>query len=341
VSGFTYAPTPGGEHVIAYTPVPLAEWALILEEPWENVASPLLDISMAAPLALAPALVVALIGLWFGARSVILPLRELERQAIRISGGETGTGFPSVRGIGEIRQLQRTLREMADRVTAANRALRGYIGRITEAQEEERQRISRELHDETVQQLIVLDQRLQLLDADLREHGHIERGQLTDLRDAAGKTIRGIRRLSRGLRPDYLEDLGLSAALGVLAGEAQAAYGTPTAFEAQGTAYRLSPETELAVYRVAQEALSNMGRHASARQVQVRLSFDASALRLSVCDDGGGFDMPEDVEELGKKGHWGLIGMRERAGSVGGRLDVVSAPGRGTRIELTVAPQGR
>jgi len=140
----------------------------------------------------------------------------------------------------------------------------------------------------------------------------------------------------RALRPIYLEDLGLLPALEMLTHDLEKSAGLRATFTSDGAAARLTPEREIAAYRCAQEALSNVARHAEARTVHVSATFGASEFVLRVQDDGKGFSAPERVSDLAAAGHYGLMGMQERAELIGGRLSIQSAPGSGTTVELRV-----
>ncbi len=338
--GFVYRPGSDGEHVVAYSPIEHLGWALVLEEPWESVASPLLDLSLAAPLALIPALIVTLVALWFGARQVIEPLRQLEQRARRVAAGDFDAVAEPLEGIAEIRQLQQTLAWMTRRLQAAQQALQGYIGAITRAQEDERRRLARELHDETIQELIALDHRVQFLsmESDNDQGGDYAR-ELQALHHAIQHAIQGVRRTTRALRPIYLEDLGLAPAVEMLTKDIEAEVGIPVRFSLEGTPRRLDPEVELALYRIVQEALNNIARHARATQVEVRLDFEASRVIATIQDDGVGFELPRGSTSLATLGHYGMIGMQERADLVGGRLEINSVPGEGTTVTVSVPIQ--
>lgn len=333
-TGSSYLPAQDGEHVVAFSPVLPPGWALVLEEPWEAVASPILNISLVAPLTLIPVLLVALVGLWFGARQVVGPLQRLELKAQILTKGEFDAVREPVGGIAEIQHLQETLVLMSQRILAAQNALRGYIRTMTRTQEDERRRLARELHDETIQDLIALGQQIQMLQADLRGQGMNDVEGLQDLQRATQEAIQGIRRLSRGLRPVYLEDLGLAPALEMLARDAQADLEIPVTFDVHGDVCRLGADIELALYRIVQEALSNAARHAQARHVWLELLFDEDGLRITVRDDGAGFHPPEEWSELARQGHYGLIGIYERSVLIGARLRLDSSPGEGARISI-------
>ena len=146
-------------------------------------------------------------------------------------------------------------------------------------------------------------------------------------------TLADVRRVIRALRPIYLEDLGLAPALEMLTQTLSTRAGLAITFAVEGEVGRLTPERELALYRIVQEALNNVVKHAPARQAQVQLHY-AATLRVSITDDGRGFIIPERVEALTELGHFGLVGMRERAELIGAELTVQSTPGHGAAIEL-------
>jgi signal transduction histidine kinase len=142
-----------------------------------------------------------------------------------------------------------------------------------------------------------------------------------------------VRRFSRALRPLYLEDLGLAPALELLAKE------SAVGFTLVGVPRRVKPDVELALYRIAQESLSNARRHAHATQVEVTLVFGHDQVRLTISDDGAGFKLPASLTALARNGHFGLMSMQERAQLVGARLELDTARDQGTSITVT-APAG-
>jgi two-component system, NarL family, sensor histidine kinase UhpB len=146
-----------------------------------------------------------------------------------------------------------------------------------------------------------------------------------------------VRRVIHDLRPIYLEDLGLAPAIEMLTQSLPQADRLAATCTIEGETRRLAPEHELAVYRIVQEALNNVVKHARAQHVQVHLRF-SDALVVSIHDDGVGFAMPDRVDALTERGHFGLIGMRERAELIGARLVIHSSPGQGTTVELTAPP---
>ncbi|HWR64813.1 MAG TPA: ATP-binding protein [Bellilinea sp.] len=333
-SGVNSVPSHHGDLVTAFSYIPQAGWALVLEENWEEIATPFLSTTQSAPLILVPLLVLALVALLFGARQIVQPLQKLEVKAASLARGDFEGLREPVGGIAEIRNLQNALSGTAEDLESAQDALRSYIGAITDGVEKERRGLARELHDDTLQALIALNQRLQLArdSADTPE----ERASIDQLGQMTEQTITNLRRMVRGLRPIYLEDLGLTAALEMLAKETSATGGLEVAYSTSGEPQRLAPEVELALYRMAQEALTNARKHADAQRVQLTVNFTPESVGFSVQDDGVGFVVPETPDEFAHQGHFGLLGLAERAELIGAILRVESQPGQGTRVQVTL-----
>jgi signal transduction histidine kinase len=328
-SGAQYVQMANAEHVVAYSPIPKTGWAVITEEEWGHVISPSLQLTQLAPLVFVPIFILALIALWFGAKQVIQPLQKLEAKAVALALGDFESIHEAVGGISEVQQLQKELAEMSRKVQAAQTGLHDYIGVITTAQEEERLRLARELHDETIQSVIALKQRTQLAQKARAKE------TLQELETLAEQTIENLRRIIRGLRPIYLEDLGLATALEMLARETQS---VQVNFQCRGQEKRLKPEEELALYRIVQEALNNVARHAQASGANLNINFGVNEVKLEVVDNGVGFKTPASPTDFAHNGHFGLLGMRERAELIGGKFDVESRMGSGTRISVRLSP---
>lgn len=333
-SGTTFRLVGNSEHVVAYAPISPVGWALVFEEPWEAVDNPLLRQTQAAPLILIPGLIFALVAIGFGIRQIIQPLRALEHRASELAWGQFDSIEQPVGGVAEIRHLQDQLILMARKVKTAQQNLRGYLNAMTAGQEDERRRIARELHDGAVQALIALDQRAQLVQLAAKSGSPKTPEQLAEVRRMTASLIEEVRRVIRALRPIYLEDLGLLPAIEMLVRDAEAASGAPATFSTRGQPRRLPPAHEIAIYRIVQEALNNAVRYASAHSVQVSAAFDAAEFVVRVQDDGKGFAALERVSDLAASGHYGLMGMQERAELIGARLTIQSSPGAGTTIEL-------
>jgi len=329
-SGIAYIEKNGNEHVLAYSPVPITGWALLSDEAWETVGTPSLQLTQAAPLVLVPAFILALIALWFSARRIIQPLQRLEAKAAALSWGDFEKIKEPVGGISEINQLQYELQEMALKVRSAQAGLRDYIGAITSAQEEERHRLARELHDDTIQAVIALKQRVQLIKKVVKDKKAHQ--SLDELESLSEQTVENLRRLTRALRPIYLEDLGLVTALEMLARETGDNNSISVSFQKSGQERRLAGEVELVLYRIAQEALNNVIRHAEASSAILHIDYDNKKVQLEVSDDGIGFQIPNSPTDFAPSGHFGLLGMYERAELIGAQLKIESTLGGGTRL---------
>jgi signal transduction histidine kinase len=306
--------------------------ATLAAESRAGTSSVALDLTLLAPLVLIAPLFVALAALWFGARQIVQPLQRLEAKASAVAAGDYGPISEPVGGISEVEHLQAVLADMAAKVRASQEGLRDYIGAITSAQEEERLRLARELHDDTIQELIALKQRLQL--AQKGAEGQSPKPTFEELENLVEETIASVRRMTRALRPIYLEDLGLVTALEMLSQETSQQNGLQVEFQRAGREQRLPKDAELALYRIVQQALNNVVRHARARRAVVNVEFLDGEVSIKVSDDGVGFRMPSSPTDLAPEGHFGLLGMRERADLIGARLEVKTETGRGTTVSV-------
>ena len=331
-SGTTYLKQGNAEHVVAYSAISPTGWALVTEEEWEMVASPSLQLTQVAPLVIVPAFILALIALWFVASRIVQPLQKLEAKAAALAWGDFETIQEPVGGISEIQHLQTELTEMSRKVQAAQEGLHDYIGAITAAQEDERTRLARELHDDTIQAVIALKQRVQLAQRTMKDQQGKQ--SLKDLEALAEQTVENLRRLTRALRPIYLEDLGLVTALDMLAREVSQNHNIKVSFQKTGQERRLNREVELSLYRIAQEALSNVAKHSQTAEAQLRITFDQQEIRLDVTDNGVGFDLPKSPTDFASNGHFGLLGIHERVDLIGARLELESAKDKGTQLRV-------
>src|SRR6266487_5036092 len=216
--------------------------------------------------------------------------------------------------------------------------LRDYASLITRVQEEERRRLARELHDDTAQALIALSLGLDGLG---RAIGKLDLPAkdarwLKNLQDMADRTLEGVRRACRDLRPSVLDDLGLRAALEWLS-DSSSSRGIPCAFTCAGFIRPTTPEAEIAIFRIVQEALSNIWRHSQATQASIELRYFPHLLQLTVCDNGKGFSAQQflDISHHSQSG-LGLVGMRERAMLIGATLAINSSSGEGCKVELSL-----
>jgi two-component system NarL family sensor kinase len=220
--------------------------------------------------------------------------------------------------------------------------LRALTHRVVQAQEAERGRVAHELHDTITQTLCGILVHSQTLANGLSTREKVLKAQALRLCDMVGKTVGEVERISRNLRPSVLDNLGLVAGLRSLGLEFTARAGLPVEMDSAPLTAPVAGDTELALYRILQEALRNVEKHAHAGQVTISLSEEREGLLLRIRDDGKGFDpdrppVRREKTLLGKpKGGLGLLGLRERAASVGGSLKIVSARRKGTEIEVWV-----
>ena len=331
-SGALFVKVGNDEHVVAYSPIPTVDWVIIIEESWEKVSNPTLRASQIIPLVLIPALLVSMLAFWFGAAQIVQPLQKLESKASKLAWGEFNEIEQPVGGIAEIRDLQTELTHMAHQLQVAQNSLHGYIGAITLGQEAERLRLARELHDDTIQSLIAIKQRVQL--SRLPKIKGSTPTDLLELETLIEQAIADLRRTTQALRPIYLEDLGLVAVLNVLAQEVKQYSGIQVEFQLTGSEQRLPSEVEMTLYRIAQEALNNAVQHARASLIQLSLDFGPQSLRLEIKDNGKGFDVPKSPAEFAPKGHFGLLGLYERVELIRGKLDITSSPTSGTSLVI-------
>lgn len=268
-------------------------------------------------------------------RLALRPLDALQATVDRVRAGDLGARAPAGRlDDARFARLAETFNQMLDGQAAAAAELRRLSGGILEAQEEERQRVARELHDQSAQSLTMMLVQVRMLE----KAGAIEqaRAHAVELRKLTAQALDEIRRIALELRPKILEDLGLAEALAWRVDELNKAGGVKATLTTSGLERRLPRDVELALYRVGQEALTNVAWHARAATARVAVDRSARAVTLSVADDGQGFDVSAAAERRGL----GISGMRERLALVGGALQIDAAPGRGARVRATVPLKG-
>ncbi len=220
------------------------------------------------------------------------------------------------------------------------RNLRLYVNEVTRAQEGERLRLSREMHDGVLQNLLALGLELEKAIRAERREGRGQTGQLQTIRDEVQRLAREMRAMSHALRPSVLDELGLVPAVQTLLRGMEETRGIKTEMQVIGAESRLGAEMELALFRIVQEALSNVKRHSEASSVHVRIEFGARSLKAVVSDDGKGFQAPKRLSDLASERRLGLTGMEERAKMLGGQVSVESGPGTGTRVTVEIPYAG-
>jgi signal transduction histidine kinase len=258
---------------------------------------------------------------------------EADRRILKTVARQAEVALGNVLLVEELRQRLEEVRE------AQRRLLR--------SREEERARLARDLHDGPIQLLVGLNLQLNLLLGEVEDHLRREgvpslRQELDGVRLEVRHLLSDLRHVCTELRPPMLDALGLGAALRVLAEEWSAQSHVPVALELPAAAGRALPdEVAVNLYRMAQEALTNVAHHAQAQRVTLRLSPSepGSCVVLSVEDDGCGFAVPDQLRTLLTDDHFGLCGIQERVDLIGGELRVSSAPGEGTTVSVAWRPE--
>lgn len=235
---------------------------------------------------------------------------------------------------GKAQAFQHIARDVTDQ-KRMNENLRFYVQQITRAQEEERKRIARELHDDTAQQLIVLSRQLdRLMSAQIPPMQDMT--PLEKISERVDAILDGVRRFSQDLRPSVLDDLGLIPALEWLASDMTEHFNISVGVEIMGTERRFPPEKELILFRIVQEALSNVRKHSGAQRAWVIIEFTDKKTVLTVKDSGKGFQLPERLSDLTGAAKLGLAGMGERVKLLSGELRISSELGKGTTVIVEV-----
>ena len=259
------------------------------------------------------------------------PLTELGKVMKRVRAGERSLRAPLTGVDSQADQLAEAFNMVLEALDEASRL---RASQIIQAQEQERQRIARELHDETSQVLTSLLISLTLLEESVETQEARER--IADTRALAHSTLRAIRNLSIDLRPSALDDLGLLPALRWYVKEYQKKCSIDVEFHATGFKERLPAEMETALYRIVQECLTNTAKHANANRVTITLKEETDKVYARITDDGEGFDYEALLKTPGQERGLGLAGMNERAVLLNGTLNIHSTSGRGTIIEVSI-----
>ena len=351
-----------GRAVVTTAAVNNAPWVVLARVP----ASEVLGATGAFPTWLAGIILAALgagaLLAWGAARSIAKPVVLLTGAAENIAAGDLSAPIPQT-GEDEVGRLAKALEKMREAlagligaVATANAELEkrvidrtaqlahvneqlrdreAALGRLYEkvvsAQEDERKRIARELHDDTSQSLAVL---VMALDAAVTALRAGIPPRLEEAKALAVRTIEEVHRMILDLRPSVLDDLGLQSAIRWYAERHLVSRGLSVRCELEAEDRRFPAAFETALFRVCQEAMSNIARHAQAETVLVQLSEAEGVIRIEIEDDGRGFD-PGNVSHAERR-HFGLMGIEERVEILGGKVRIISAPGQGTRIQLEV-----
>jgi signal transduction histidine kinase len=357
----TFSDPSGADRTLVAVPIamPGEDWAVVVSTPETMEFGPNQALIERALIALGAALLAALVMALFFGEWIARPFRQLAAQAHALSSGGVVASMEQS-GPSDAADLSRTIREMADRLRSQVRdtesareeiarqaeRLRDLLRRTVRLQEDERRRIASDIHD-AVSPLITgalyQTQAVRLAttnghngnhsngvhkdDSESNANGDAMTTGLQEVSDLLERAMRELHDVIFDLRPPDLDDIGIVAALQRHVDQVNRS-GLRTTLEVVGDERRLPPEVRLAIYRIVQEALHNSMRHARADDAIVRIEWMAEKLRVTVQDDGSGFE----VDNSGRPTGLGLMSMRERAWSIGAQLDIVSRPGSGTAV---------
>ena len=241
---------------------------------------------------------------------------------------------------GEIKGFQHIARDVTEE-SQLHENMRFYVQQVIRAQEDERKRLARDLHDDVAPSLLILIQRLDAITSSTKPRlSSSLKNELEDLHNQVTEALENLRRYAQDLRPGIIDDLGLVAALEWMAENLARDYGIDTKTEVIGVERDLPDEVQLLLFRIAQEALTNIRRHAEASKAWITLEFGDDKTVLTIKDNGKGFKLPQRTGDLASVGKLGILGMHERARLLGGSLKIQSESGKGTEVVAEVPLPG-
>ena len=274
-----------------------------------------------------------LINFWIVA-AALKPLRDLGRLAKRLQSGDPAIQLKNPDPY--TNRMAETLRSLFLQLEERNRELQALSERAINAQEEERRAIAQSLHDDTGQALSMLIIHLDRIDERIQPRQKELKKQVADARALASTSLTELRRILSGLRPAILDDLGLVPAIRWYARTSLEGIGVNVVVKAPRIPLELSPAITTTLFRIVQEAVNNIVRHAGARSVTIVLGSNGDSVNLRVEDDGRGFDPSTASRDAVELQRLGLLGIRERTELIGGEVQIESAPERGTRLNVSI-----
>ncbi len=355
------------EMVTEQARLPNAPWFVAISQTKAEALAPVRTLELRFIIAGLLSLVVVFFLSWGMARSLVKPIGQLKTVAQNISRGnllqpvpvlgsdeigELGQSFDVMRlelkkSLEEIQEWNRQLeakieqrtRQLQDSYREIERkeAARGQLlQKVLMIQEEERKRVARELHDETTQSILGLVMRLEAAAAISDDEAGRIKQMLADIRSLAVNTLDNVHKVIFDLRPSVLDDLGLLSALRWYAQNRLGELGIKARVEVTGEERELPPQVEIALFRVVQEAITNIVKHARAHNVLLNVEFKDATIAIEIEDDGKGFDMKTLSSQSGESQGVGLLGMQERVELLGGKFHIESQPGSGTNITIEI-----
>lgn len=319
----------GRFYTIAVYPMLQRNLFVLAAVSWDKLLGPMVSLTTFWPFIMGILGLIGIFSVYIMWQKVIMPLKDLEEEVSMLSWGEEIPLKNAPEAVTELQKLREALVVLANSAIDKVQLSRRYVNDLVKVQEEERARISREIHDGPLQDLTALIQRLRLLSLDIDSPVEREK-QLKEAESAAMAGVKEMRELCNNLTPPWL-DLGIVQALTELSERQSAQLNIKIHIDLQEIP-DLPDDVTLAFFRVAQEAVNNSARHAEAENVSISLKNTGKMILLQIEDDGKGFEVPDNFTELRVQGHRGLSNMRERMSIVGGHFSIFSTPGKGTVI---------
>ena len=319
----------GRWYTIAVYPMLQRNLFVLAAVSWDKLLGPMVSLTPFWPFIMGILGLIGIFSVYIMWQKVIMPLKDLEEEVSMLKWGEEVPLKNAPEAVTELQKLREALVVLANSAIEKVRLSRRYVNDLVKVQEEERARISREIHDGPLQDLTALIQRLRLLSLDMDSPAEREK-QLEEAEKVAMAGVREMRELCNNLTPPWL-DLGIVQALTELSERQSAQLKIKIHLDLQEIP-DLTDDVTLAFFRVAQEAVNNSARHGAAENVSISLKNTGKMILLQIEDDGKGFEVADNFTELRVQGHRGLSNMRERMSIVGGNFSIFSAPGKGTVI---------
>lgn len=319
----------GRWYTIAVYPMLQRNLFVLAAVSWDKLLGPMVSLTTFWPFIMGILGLIGIFSVYIMWQKVIMPLKDLEEEVSMLKWGEEVPLKNAPEAVTELQKLREALVVLANSAIEKVRLSRRYVNDLVKVQEEERARISREIHDGPLQDLTALIQRLRLLSLDMDSPAEREK-QIEEAEKVAMAGVREMRELCNNLTPPWL-DLGIVQALTELSERQSAQLKIKIHLDLQEIP-DLPDDVTLAFFRVAQEAVNNSARHGAAENVSISLKNTGKMILLQIEDDGKGFEVADNFTELRVQGHRGLSNMRERMSIVGGNFSIFSAPGKGTVI---------
>ncbi len=328
--------------VLAFAPLSTTSWGVAIRQSEEEALAPTRQLEQRLLFLGIIVLISTFLLVWVTMQGIVKPVRMLTAAVQRVAAGDFEAATP-VKRQDEIGQLStafyamtQQLAKSRDELVLRNEELRAYAAYVIRAQEVERQRIARELHDGTIQSLILLCRQLDGLQGTSESESSSLNDVLREARGTAEEVVNELRDVTKALRPPILDDLGMVTSIRRLLADFTERTKIKSQPKVLGEERRLLSDEELGMFRIAQEALRNVERHAEATHVAVTITFAKHETRLKVVDNGVGFSMASPSGNVAAGGQMGLRSMQERAELLGGKLEIQSSPGNGTTVIVSV-----